>query len=275
MTLLKAIILAIVQGVTEFLPISSSGHLAVLQILFGVKEGNVFFSQVLHFGTLLSILLVYHKLIKKMIVEFFKMLGALFRREKIELNHYQKLALYIIIATIPTVIIALFIEKFLEQLYMSLLIIGICFLITAVMIYFIDMNLHSSGTKRITRAGVPTVLAIGAVQGVAALPGISRSGSTIFISHVLGINKKDAVDFSFLLAIPAMLGGFILGLKDLFKENAVVSFDINAVVGLIFSFITGVLAIRLIKVLAKKKKFHIFSYYLVVVGIVCIVASFF
>lgn len=275
MTLLKAIILAIVQGVTEFLPISSSGHLAVLQILFGVKEGNVFFSQVLHFGTLLSILLVYHKLIKKMIVEFFKMLGALFRREKIELNHYQKLALYIIIATIPTVIIALFIEKFLEQLYMSLLIIGICFLITAVMIYFIDMNLHSSGTKRITRTGVPTVLAIGAVQGVAALPGISRSGSTIFISHVLGINKKDAVDFSFLLAIPAMLGGFILGLKDLFKENAVVSFDINAVVGLIFSFITGVLAIRLIKVLAKKKKFHIFSYYLVAVGIVCIVASFF
>lgn len=274
MTLLKAIILAIVQGITEFLPISSSGHLAILQILFNVKEGNVFFSQVLHFGTLLSILLVYHKQVINMIVEFFKMLGSLIKREKIELNHYQKLALYIILATIPTVIIALFIEKYLDQLYMSSLIIGLCFIITAFMIYFIDINIHGKNTTRITDAGVPKVLAIGAVQGVAALPGISRSGSTIFISHILGINKKDAVDFSFLLAIPAMLGGFILGLKDIFKEGSQVSFDINAIVGLIVSFITGVLAIRLIKVLIKKKKFHVFSYYLVVLGIICIVLNF-
>lgn len=274
MTLLKAIILAIVQGITEFLPISSSGHLAILQILFNVKEGNVFFSQVLHFGTLLSILLVYHKQVINMIVEFFKMLGSLIKREKIELNHYQKLALYIILATIPTVIIALFIEKYLDQLYMSSLIIGLCFIITAFMIYFIDINIHGKNTMRITDDGVPKVLAIGAVQGVAALPGISRSGSTIFISHILGINKKDAVDFSFLLAIPAMLGGFILGLKDIFKEGSQVSFDINAIVGLIVSFITGVLAIRLIKVLIKKKKFHVFSYYLVVLGIICIVLNF-
>lgn len=274
MTLLKAIILAIVQGITEFLPISSSGHLAILQILFNVKEGNVFFSQVLHFGTLLSILLVYHKQVINMIVEFFKMLGSLIKREKIELNHYQKLALYIILATIPTVIIALFIEKYLDQLYMSSLIIGLCFIITAFMIYFIDINIHGKNTMRITDAGVPKVLAIGAVQGVAALPGISRSGSTIFISHILRINKKDAVDFSFLLAIPAMLGGFILGLKDIFKEGSQVSFDINAIVGLIVSFITGVLAIRLIKVLIKKKKFHVFSYYLVVLGIICIVLNF-
>ena len=90
----------------------------------------------------------------------------------------------------------------------------------------------------------------------------------------MGINKKDAVDFSFLLAIPAMLGGFILGLKDIFKEGSQVSFDINAIVGLIVSFITGVLAIRLIKVLIKKKKFHVFSYYLVVLGIICIVLNF-
>ena len=274
MTLLKAIILAIVQGITEFLPISSSGHLAILQILFNIKEGNVFFSQVLHFGTLLSILLVYHKQVINMIVEFFKMLGSLIKREKIELNHYQKLALYIILATIPTVIIALFIEKYLDQLYMSSLIIGLCFIITAFMIYFIDININGKNTVRITDAGMPKVLAIGAVQGVAALPGISRSGSTIFISHILGINKKDAVDFSFLLAIPAMLGGFILGLKDIFKEGSQVSFDINAIVGLIVSFITGVLAIRLIKVLIKKKKFHVFSYYLVVLGIICIVLNF-
>lgn len=274
MTLLKAIILAIVQGITEFLPISSSGHLAILQILFNIKEGNVFFSQVLHFGTLLSILLVYHKQVINMIVEFFKMLGSLIKREKIELNHYQKLSLYIILATIPTVIIALFIEKYLDQLYMSLLIIGLCFIITAFMIYFIDINIHGKNTMRITDAGATKVLAIGAVQGVAALPGISRSGSTIFISHILGINKKDAVDFSFLLAIPAMLGGFILGLKDIFKEGSQVSFDINAIVGLIVSFITGVLAIRLIKVLIKKKKFHVFSYYLVVLGIICIVLNF-
>lgn len=274
MTILKAIILAIVQGITEFLPISSSGHLAILQILFNIKEGNVFFSQVLHFGTLLSILLVYHKQVINMIVEFFKMLGSLIKREKIKLNHYQKLALYIILATIPTVIIALCIEKYLDQLYMSSLIIGLCFITTAFMIYFIDINIHGKNTMRITDAGVPKVLAIGAVQGVAALPGISRSGSTIFISHILGINKKDAVDFSFLLAIPAMLGGFILGLKDIFKEGSQVSFDINAIVGLIVSFITGVLAIRLIKVLIKKKKFHVFSYYLVVLGIICIVLNF-
>ena len=274
MTLLKAIILAIVQGITEFLPISSSGHLAILQIMFNIKDGNVFFSQVLHFGTLLSILLVYHKQVINMIVEFFKMLGSLIKREKIKLNHYQKLALYIIVATIPTVIIALFIEKFLNQLYMSSLIIGVCFIITAFMIYFIDINIRGKETMKITNAGMPRVLVIGAVQGVAALPGISRSGSTIFISHILGINKKDAVDFSFLLAIPAMLGGFILGLKDVFKEGSAVSFDDNAIVGLIVSFVTGVLAIRLIKVLIKKKKFHIFSYYLVVLGIICIVLNF-
>lgn len=273
MTLIKAIILAIIQGITEFLPISSSGHLAIVQILFNIKEGNVFFSQVLHFGTLLSILLVYHKQVINMIVEFFKMLASLIKREKIELNHYQKLTLYIILATIPTVFIALYIEKYLDQLYMSLSLIGVFFIITAILIYYIDINLYSK-TRRITKAGVPRVLAIGAVQGIAALPGISRSGSTIFISHALGINKKDAVDFSFLLAIPAMFGGFILGLKDIYKEGATVSFDLNAIVGLIVSFITGVLAIRLIKVLANNKKFHVFSYYLVVLGIVCIVANY-
>lgn len=266
MTLLKAIILGIIQGITEFLPISSSGHLAIFQILFKIEKGNLFFSEMLHFGTLLSIIIVYYKDIYNMIIEFFKIISKAVKKEKIELNRHGYMALYIIIATIPTVIIALILNKYLEYIYTSTILIGLCFVVTAFLILNIDIIKNNK--LNIENMKIRSILAIGAIQGIAALPGISRSGSTISASVVLGMKKKDAVDFSFLMSIPAVTGAFILGMKDVLSQNASVKFDFNLFLGIIVSMITGILAIRLIKILAKKRKFYIFSIYLLIIGII-------
>lgn len=274
MTLFQSIILGIFQGISEFLPISSSGHLVILQHFFGIKEGNLFFTEMLHFGTLISIVIVYFNDIINIIVEFFKMLGDGIKNKKFKItNDYQKLALLIIIGSIPTAIIGLLFEDFFEKLYSSsLLPIGIAFLVTGFLLWI--ANKKPNETKKVKEMTILDSLIVGTFQGIAIIPGISRSGSTIVAGLFRGFDRSLATEFSFLLALPATFGAGLLGIMDVIKTGSKTTVDAPLIIGILLSTIVGILAIKfLIKVL-KKNKLHYFSYYLWIIGCITIFSHF-
>lgn len=275
MTLVQAIILGIFQGIAEFLPISSSGHLVILQQLFGIKEGNLFFTEMLHFGTLISIVIVYFNDIIKIVAEFFKMLGDGIKNKKFKItNGYQKLGLLIIVGSIPTAIIGLLFEDFFEKLYSSsLLPIGIAFLVTGTLLWI--ANNKSYENKNVKNMTFLDSVIIGTFQGVAIIPGISRSGSTIVAGLLRGLDRSLATEFSFLLALPATFGAGLLGIIQVVKSGSEIAFTAPLLVGVILSAIVGVLAIKILIKVLKKDKLYYFSYYLWVVGIITIISSFF
>lgn len=275
MTLVQAIILGIFQGVAEFLPISSSGHLVVLQQFFGIKEGNLFFTEMLHFGTLISIVIVYFNDIIKIIVEFFNMLRISIKNKKFKINNgYQKLGLLIIMGSIPTAIIGLLFEDFFEKLYSSsLLPIGIAFLVTGTLLWVANNNPYEN--KNVKNMSFLDSIIIGIFQGIAIIPGISRSGSTIVAGLFRGLDRSLATEFSFLLALPATFGAGLLGIIQVVKTGNEVAFTTPLLMGVILSAIVGVLSIKILIKVLKKDKLYYFSYYLWIVGLITIISSFF
>lgn len=272
MSFIQAIILGIFQGVAEFLPISSSGHLAILQTLFGIKEGNLFFTEMLHFGTLISIVIVYFSDIYMMIIEFFNLIFSIIKGQKItKLSKHQKLALLIIVGSIPTAIIGLLFEDFFESLYTSILPIGIAFLVTGSLLWLAEKKAFQN--KNIKGMSFFDSLIIGTFQGVAIIPGISRSGSTIVAGLFRGLNKPLATEYSFLLALPATFGAGLLGIIKLLKSNSEILIDLPLLLGVILSTIVGVLSIKLLVKLLNKNKLHYFSYYLWIIGIITIISQ--
>ena len=274
MTLVQAVILGIFQGIAEFLPISSSGHLVILQHFFGIREGNLFFTEMLHFGTLISIVIVYFNDIIKIVVEFIKMVKNCIVNRKLKIrNDYQKLGILIIVSSIPTAVIGLAFEDFFEKLYSSsILPIGIAFIVTGILLWI--ANNKSYENKRVRNMSFLDGLIIGTFQGVAIIPGISRSGSTIVAGLFRGLNRSLATEFSFLLALPATFGAGILGIREVIKTDSQVAFTMPLVVGVLLSTIVGVFAIKILIKMLKKDKLHYFSYYLWLVGLITIVFSF-
>lgn len=272
MTIFQSIILGIFQGITEFLPISSSGHLVLLQHFFGIKEGNLFFTEMLHFGTLISIFVVYFKDIIRIIVEFFKMLGNGFKNKRLKItNSYQRLGVLIIVGSIPTALMGILLEKQFEKLYSSISTIGFAFLITGILLWIADKN--PSENKKARDMTISDALVIGTFQGIAIAPGISRSGSTIVGGLFRGLNRKLATEFSFLMALPATLGAAILGIKDVIESGTEITFSMPLLIGIIISAIVGIFSINILVGLLQKKKLHYFSYYLWVLGIILIIAQ--
>lgn len=265
MDFLKMIILGVIQGISEFLPISSSGHLAVLQRLLGFKEPGLFIAQMLHFGTFLSVLFVFRKDIINLIIEFFNLIRNLFSKNKTKINAPQKVALYIILASVPTAIIALVFEDTFEAFYSNMKFISIMFLITAAMLYATD---YFKPNKEIHEVNIFGPIGIGLVQGMAILPGISRSGSTIFAGTSIDIKKSEAARFSFLLSLPATFGAFIFGIRDVFKSGAEATFSIPLLIGVIVSFLVGVISLKFLLDLVNKNKLKYFSIYLIVIAII-------
>lgn len=272
MTLIQAIILGIFQGISEFLPISSSGHLVILQHFFGIKEGNLFFTEMLHFGTLISIVIVYFNDIIKIIVEFFKMLGSGIKNKKFKIvNDYQKLALLIIIGSIPTAIIGFLFEDFFKKLYSSsILPIGVAFLITGLLLWIANKKPHEN--KKVRNMTILDSLTIGIFQGIAIIPGISRSGSTIVAGLLRGLDRSLATEFSFLLALPATFGAGLFGITDVIKTGSTAVIDGPLIIGILLSTIVGVFAIKFLIKMLKKDKLHYFSYYLWIIGFITIIS---
>lgn len=276
MSIWEAIFYGIIQGLTEFLPVSSSGHLAMLQIITGFGEGmdTVAFNVLLHLGTLVAVAIVYYKDIWGLIKSFFTLCSKLFKG-KFKLSEYslhEKLVVYIIIATLPLVPMML-IEDYLDMVSGYLVIVGALLIFNGLVLIISDKL--SRGNRTLDEMKPKNALLIGLCQAFALLPGISRSGSTITGGLLNGLERPDAVRFSFLLSIPAILGASVLKLPAFFADVPDGKTLAVYFAGAAVSAIVGVCAIKLLSYISKKSNFRMFSYYCFAVGTAAVVWSFF
>lgn len=274
MSIWSAILLGLIQGISEFLPISSSGHLSILNNLFGltpVEEGHMFFDVLLHLGTLASIAVVYWKDLVEM---FYEVLGFvnLGPRAGQRQQRYPSARLFfmIILATLPLVLI-LPIKDELETLYYNSIFIGVALILTGCMLYVSDKMLP--GKKNGGNMTVLDALIIGICQCAATVPGLSRSGTTITAGISTGLDREFAVKFAFLMSIPAVLGANLLALVDAIQDGIQWSYVPAYLVGMVVAAVSGIASIRLLKAIAKKGRFGGFAYYCWVVGVLAIILT--
>lgn len=268
-----AAFLGLVQGVAEFLPISSSGHLAIFQTFFhmeNVEETQMLFDVLLHLGTLVSVCIVYRKDIADVVKELWAMLLGLFGKKTEQHIPTRRLILLVILSTIPLLAVAL-VDGFVEALYSSTLFIGIALICTGTLLYISDKL--PSGKKTEKNATVGDALLVGLMQAVAVLPGISRSGSTITAGLSRGFDRKYAVRYSFLLSIPAIVGANILKIGDALESGFDTSLLLPYLVGMAVAAVSGYFAIRLVKLLMDKGKFGRFAYYCWAVGLITVLLT--
>lgn len=275
MTFWMAIILGVVQGVAEFLPISSSGHLSLLQHFFGMEEPDALYNILLHFATLIAVCVVYWQDIVDMIVEFFGGLAALFtrsgRREQGNPPEARRLVLLLILGTLPLFLVLPF-DDLVEGLGASPVFVSVMLLVTGCILFLSD---RCGGRKNGRTVTVQDVLLVGLAQGMATIPGLSRSGTTISAGMALGFERNFAVRFSFLLSLPAVFGATLLKVIKVVKAG---SFDTQLLpiylTGMVIAGVVGYFSISLVKLLASKGKFGSFAYYCWVVGAVSLIACF-
>lgn len=251
MSFIYAIVLGVVQGLTEFLPVSSSGHIMLIDKLFGIKESNLFMSVVLHVATLLSVVIVFRKQIWELIKHPF--------------SHQAKL-LYI--SFIPTCVIVSVI-KFISPAAFNGSFLGFFFILTAALLLLVDIFARRQNTfKPLSKSNA---FIMGVAQGLACIPGLSRSGTTIATGLMLGENREEVSHFSFIMSIPVIIASMAYELifdggAIMFKDNI-----LQILIGFIIALIVGLLAIKFMLRIIKKRKFYGFSIYLVVVGILTLI----
>ena len=276
MTYLEAAILGLVQGLTEFLPISSSGHLALLQQWFGIDENKVLlFAVLLHVGTLVSVFIVYWKDIWELIVELCLTIKDLCTGKGLRLEErpVRKLGVMIIVATIPTAIIGILFSDLFDKLYTSVLPIGIGLVITGFLLVMAERT--GTSNRGIEKMNFRNALFIGTVQGIAICPGISRSGSTLFGSLICNLDRKFAVKFVFLISIPSILGSAIMETPDAIAAGMEMSQLGPIIVGMAVAAVSGLIAIKTMIKIVSDKKLSYFSYYVWALGAAVIIYSFF
>ncbi len=275
MTVLNALILGIIQGVAEFLPISSSGHLSIAQNLLGFgMEGadDVFFDVLLHLGTLAAVFIAYWSDIKEMILEFFRLIAdAASSSGPKRIPSARRLILLIVVGTLPLFLV-LPITDVVEGLYSNTFFVGGALLVTGLLLYFCDRV--RKGRKNERTASMADVLLVGVGQAVATCPGISRSGMTICMGCFRGFERRFAVRFAFLLSIPAVLGANILQIKDVAEAGGIDAALIPGyILGVAAAAVSGYLSIRLVRMVADKGRFGAFSYYCWAAGVITVVLS--
>jgi len=254
MTLLEAILLGIVQGLAEFLPISSSGHLALGQYLFGIDEGNLAFIIVVHVGTLIPVIVVFRRAIWELIKKPF-----------------QKMTYLLIVATIPAAIVGIFFEDVIEVALASISFLAAGFVLTGVVLILTDR--FRKNTKKSDEITYLDAVLIGIAQAVAVFPGISRSGATIAASLSRGIVREDAAKFAFLMSIPAILGALLLQILHVARGNVLLE-DLNFInlgAGFVAAALSGYLAINFMLAAVKKAKLSYFAYYVLVLAAVIVI----
>lgn len=264
MNWLEAVILGLVQGLTEFLPVSSSGHLVLTQYWLGLKSQNIIFEVFVHFGTLLAVVLVYRKDIVEIILSIFRFFPNLSKtKEYYQANSYFRIAIFILIGSIPAAIVGLFFSELFEKMFTQPFWVSIMLIITACILLATNWTStkHSS-----TKLGDAIIM--GVVQAFAIIPGISRSGSTISAGMFMGLDKNEAARFSFLLSLPAILGASILKFFDLLEQSPPIKQFLSILIGTFVAFISGYWAIRFLLDLIKKGKLSYFAYYCFAAGII-------
>lgn len=265
MDIFQSLFLGIIQGLTEWLPISSSGHLALFQILLNIKV-PLLYDLLLHVGTLIGVVGVY----KKDIVDLIKSVFVKDHGDDKNISN-RKMLFMIIVATVPTGTIGVLFQILFRESFYNLLYVSIGFLITSVFLFITKFS--NSSAKGI---GIHDALLIGVAQGFSIFSSISRSGITISVGLLRGINKEELIKFSFLLSIPAILGGLVFDLftmdKNDLTENISISFE-SYLIGIASAAIVGYLSIKLLITIISKNKMFIFSYYCFFLGIFVLLLS--
>ena len=245
MTLLEAIILGIIQGLTEFLPVSSSGHLGLSSMLFGLEEEGLMFMVLLHVGTLVPVVAV-----------FWHDVWALIKKP------FQRMTYLLIVASVPVAVVGMLLRDLVSGTFLSLPALAMGFVVTGTVLLISDR--FKKGTKNSDKITFFDALCIGIAQAVAIMPGISRSGSTISMALARGINRRDAAKFVFLMSIPTILGALIVEIIDLATSGEQIFANINPLTtaaGFLASMISGYFAIKLLFAAIKKAKLRYFAYY--------------
>ena len=297
MTIIEAIIQGAVQGLTEFLPVSSSGHLTITQHILGIdmEGGNLFFNVMLHIGTLVAVVAFYHKLIWRLIKAFFSMIGDIFtgKFKWKELSDDKRMVIMVIIGLVTLFLLFLpvpgtgmklkdFVESFNTDKYF--IVVGICLLLTSLLLFIGNRCSRSAvplkhakngGEAGRTSMNVLDAIVIGITQCFATLPGLSRSGSTLSAGQMRGLNKQTALDYTFILGTPAIVAAALLEGKDALEAGTAQLTDniLPIIIGMVVSAVVGYLAIALFKWLLKTDKMIIFIIYTAIVGIAVIVIS--
>jgi undecaprenyl-diphosphatase len=251
MTILQALILGIIQGITEWLPISSTGHTVLVQSLSGISP-PIGFNVILHNASLVVILIVFWRDIQKLA-------GGVFRKE----NESLKLLLYLAIATIPIGVTGLVFHDFFESVFNNTRTIGYSLIITSVLIFL--SRYPKQKEKQLT---LKSIILIGIAQVIALFPGISRSGTTISAGMMQGIKKDEAAKFSFLMFIPAIVGATILELKDI---SEVTLYIYPLIVASVATVITGFFSAKLLLIIIRKNRFSNFGWYCMGVGLLVVI----
>ena len=247
MSVWEAAVLGIVQGLTEFLPVSSSGHLVLLQNIFGISEPQLFFDTMVHLGTLLAVVVVLWKNVVNLV------------RHPI-----SKTMLYLIIATIPAVVVAVVFKDFFEGAFAGAYL-GYGFLFTALVLTASELLARRVTAKK--NIGYGSAAAMGIMQSIAIFPGVSRSGSTIAGGLAFGVERKKAASFSFLMSIPIILGSVILQAIDVIRKPGLTIEWLPTVVGTVCAALAGYFAVRFMLALISKHKLYGFAIYVALLGI--------
>ena len=255
-------VLGFVQGVAEFLPISSSGHLTLFQHFFGMPEPDQLFNVLLHFATLLAVCVVYWQDIWEMIVEFFRFFGDMFSREA-RRGHppeARRMVLLIIVGTLPLFLV-LPIQDKVEALGSNPVFVACALLVTGCILFLSDQM--AKGHKTVRSATLLDVLLVGVAQGFATVPGLSRSGCTISAGMVRGFDRKFAVRYSFLMSLPAVLGATLLKVLDVMElEGGFPQENLpKYLLGMVIAAVVGYFSIQLVKLLTSKGRFGVFAFY--------------
>ena len=274
MSYLTAIVMGLIQGIAEFLPISSSGHLAIFQNFFGmsdIEHDYMLFDVLLHLGTLIAVFVAYWGDIVTLVKEFFTMVH-LRRLPASQHPDYpaRRMIVMLIVATLPLFLV-LPVKDHVESLYSNTFFVGFALIVTGLMLFFSDRMRRGTKTER--NATMLDAIIVGFGQALAVVPGISRSGTTIAVGMVRKFDREYAVRFSFLLSIPAVLGANILSLADALKSGTDWSLLPMYLVGVVVAAVSGYLAIRLLRYIAKKGSFGWFSYYCWGAGLVTLALS--
>lgn len=287
MSVLQAVIMGIIQGLTEFLPVSSSGHLAMMKNILGVDtETGILFDILLHVATLISIFLVMYTDIIRLIREFFGIIrdvfiniatffSNLFSKNKKEYlilgsSPMRKFVIMLIISTIPTGILGYLMKDIVENAGTTLLVPGICLLGTGAILLLSDM--FECGRKTPKDANYGDSFVIGTVQGIATLPGLSRSGTTISACLLCGFSRKFAVKYSFIMSMPAILGALLLELMDIGSVHVTGGEVACYILGMVIACVVGFIALHLTIKLVMNRFFKYFGFYCLGIGAIAIVA---
>lgn len=288
MKLIEAIVLGLVQGLAEFLPISSSGHLAILKELFGLDDVGLAFDLLLHLGTLVAVFIAFYKDIWELIVEglgivrdvciniaiWVKRKAGNPDREYIQIisSPYRRFVMLIIVSTIPTGVIGLLFKKIFNLDNPMLIVPGISLLLTGCILMLADMI--NCGKINEKNATYKQAAFIGIAQGFATLPGLSRSGTTIACCLACGFDKKFAVKYSFIMSVPAILGANILEIKDFAGQSLGSGELLNYIIGMLVAGVSGYICIKTMLVVVREQKFKYFAYYCFAIGILTSVLFF-